>query len=120
MFTKMFQKALIATTLTLPLVSLTSQSTFANDRRDFWVYNNNELEITRLYVSSAKSGKWGRNILNSDIVSGSYSTIKFNNNGSQCTYDVKAVYSDGTYDMGRTNLCETYEITFYGHGGDHR
>ena len=120
MFPKLFRNALIATTLALPLVPLGSQSSLADDRRDFYVYNNNELEITRLYVSSAKSRYWGRNIIKSDIVSGTYDTVTFNNSSRQCTYDVKAVYSDRTYDIGRTNLCETDGITFYGHGGDYR
>ncbi|MCW5313203.1 hypothetical protein GTQ43_05055 [Nostoc sp. KVJ3] len=121
MLTKLFGNTLLATTLALPIVPLTSQNAFAFDKRDFLVYNNNELEITQLYVSSAKSKYWGSNILDSDIVGGSFDTITFSNNSNQCMYDVKAIYSDGTYDlMHQANLCSTYGITFYGHGGDYQ
>ncbi|MHC5932907.1 hypothetical protein [Nostoc sp.] len=120
MFSKLVRNTLLATTLALPIVPLASQNALAFDMRDFLVYNNNELEITRLYVSSAGTEYWGRNLLNSDIVNGTSGTVTFNNNSNQCTYDVKAIYSDGSYDIGRTNLCSTYEITFYGHGGDYR
>ncbi|WP_017655861.1 hypothetical protein [Fortiea contorta] len=120
MFSQFLRNTFIATTLALPLVPLASQSVLADDRRDFLVYNNNELEITQLYVSSAKSDYWGRNVLQSDIVSGRSDVIRFNNNSNQCNYDIKAIYSDGTYDLGRADLCKTYEITFYGHGGDYK
>ncbi|MEH2180152.1 hypothetical protein [Nostoc sp.] len=120
MFSKLVRNTLLATTLALPIVPLASQNALAFDRRDFLVYNNNELEITQLYVSSKDSKYWGHNILNSDIVNGTSDTVTFNNNSNQCTYDVKAIYSDGSYDIGRTNLCSTYGITFYGHGGDYR
>jgi len=120
MFSKLVRNTLLAAALALPIVPSASQNALASDRRDFLVYNNNELEITQLYVSSAVSRYWGSNILNSDIVNGMYDAVTFSNNSNQCTYDVKAIYSDGSYDIGRTNLCSTYGITFYGHGGDHR
>ena len=120
MFCKLFRNTLLATALALPIVPLTSQNALA-DERDFLVYNNNELEITQLYVSSTKSKYWGSNILNSDIVNGSSDTVTFGNNSNHCTYDVKAIYSDDTYDvMRQADLCSTYGITFYGHGGDHQ
>ncbi|MEH2363533.1 hypothetical protein [Nostoc sp.] len=120
MFSKLVRNTILATTLALPIVPLASQNALAFDMRDFLVYNNNELEITQLYVSSKYSRYWGRNILNSDIVNGASDTVTFNNNSNQCTYDVKAIYSDGSYDISRNNLCSTYGITFYGHGGDYR
>ncbi|QHG15333.1 hypothetical protein [Nostoc sp. ATCC 53789] len=121
MFSKLVRNTVLVTTLAFPIVPLASQNALANDNRDFLVYNNNELEITQLYVSSAKSRYWGNNILNSDIVNGSFDMITFGNSSNQCTYDVKAIYSDGTYDLMRqANLCSTYGITFYGHGGDYQ
>ncbi|MBD2199645.1 MULTISPECIES: hypothetical protein [Calothrix] len=120
MLSQFLRNTLIAATFTLPFFPFPNQTALAGDRRDFIVYNNNELEITRLYVSSQLSEYWGRNILDSDIVSGTYESVTFNNNSNQCVYDIKAIYSDGSYDVGRTNLCDTYTVTFYGHGGDHK
>ncbi|WP_445636129.1 hypothetical protein NSTC745_00975 [Nostoc sp. DSM 114161] len=120
MFFKLVRHTVLATILALPVVPLTNQNALA-DERDFLVYNNNELEITHLYVSSIYSKYWGSNILNSDIVNGSYDLVTFSNNSNNCTYDVKAIYSNGSYDvMRRADLCSTYGITFYGHGGEHQ
>ncbi|MEH2237477.1 hypothetical protein [Nostoc sp.] len=120
MFHKLVRNTILATALALPIVPLTSQNALA-DNRDFLVYNNNELEITQLYVSSTGTKYWGSNILNSDIVNGSSDAVTFNNNSNHCTYDVKAIYSDGTYDVMRNaDLCSTYGITFSGHGGDYQ
>ncbi|MEH1868407.1 MAG: hypothetical protein V7K69_25885 [Nostoc sp.] len=121
MLSKLVQNTVLVTTLAFPIVPLAIQNALANDLRDFLIYNNNELEITALYVSSAKSRYWNDNILNSDIVNGSFDMITFSNSSNQCKYDVKAIYSDGTYDlMYEANLCSTYGITFYGHGGEYR
>ncbi|MBE8987045.1 hypothetical protein [Nostoc sp. LEGE 12450] len=121
MFSKLVRNTVLATSLAFSIVPLASQNAIANDIRDFLVYNNNELEITQLYVSSAKSRYWGNNILNSDIVNGSFDMITFSNDSNQCTYDIKAIYSDGTYDiMRQADLCSTYGINFYGDGGDYR
>lgn len=119
MLDKLARNALMATAMSLPMLSLSSQSALAQDRRDFSVYNNNELEITRLYVSSADSEYWGRNRLNSPLLAGESTKFTFNNVSNQCMYDVRAVYSNGTYDQGRYNLCTTYFIYFYGHGGEY-
>ncbi|BAY60265.1 hypothetical protein NIES22_03230 [Calothrix brevissima NIES-22] len=120
MLSQFLRNTLIAATFTLPFFPFTNQTALAGDRRDFIVYNNNELEITTLYVSSKDSKYWGDNILDSDLVTGSYEAVTFNNNSNQCIYDIKAIYSNGTYDISRTNLCDTYGVTFYGHGGDHK
>ncbi|KAF3889332.1 hypothetical protein AB0759_31465 [Scytonema tolypothrichoides VB-61278_2] len=120
MITQSIRNILFAMTLALPTLPLANQNALANDRRDFVIYNNNELEITKLYVSSGSSKYWGSNLIQSDIVSGSSGKITFGNNSNQCVYDIKAVYTDKTYDVSRANLCQTYGITFYGHGGDYR
>ncbi len=98
MFAKRLHNAVIATILALPLVPFANQNALVN------------LEITRLYESSTVSRYWCLNILYSDIVNGVYSMVKFSNNNNQCIYNIKAIYRDGSYDIGHTNLLAIIEI----------
>lgn len=117
---KLFRNIVTIAALAFPSVSLNTQIALA-DRRDFTIQNNNELAIVEIYVSSGNSRYWGRNILEGSILpSGGSTKITFNNSSSQCIYDYKAVYENDTYDLGKTNLCETFTVTFHGHGGDYR
>ncbi|BAY64669.1 hypothetical protein NIES22_47680 [Calothrix brevissima NIES-22] len=119
MLDKLARNALMVTAMSLPMLSLSIQSALAQDRRDFSVYNNNELEITELNVSSVDSGYWRYNYLDSPLLPEESGKVTFNNDSNQCMYDVRAVYSNGTYDQGRYNLCSTYFIYYYGHGGQY-
>ncbi|MHC5771274.1 MAG: hypothetical protein ACYTXI_38085 [Nostoc sp.] len=111
---------LIGATLAFSTLSVASQQSLANDIRDFSVYNRNRLAIVGFYVSSQYSNYWGSNILNSVVSSGETTKVTFHDSDYQCVYDVKAVYSNGTYDVGQYNLCTTYVVHFYGYGGDYR
>lgn len=119
MLLKLVNNTLIPMFLTLPMLLINSHKSQANDIRDFVVYNDNKLAITRLYVSSQNSDYWGKDILKSFLWNGESSTISFHDNNNQCVYDLRAVYSNGTYDVGRYNLCTTYFVYFYGDGGDY-
>ena len=90
------------------------------DSRDVTVFNDTDLTMTSLYVSSYRSNNWGRNRLTSPIESGETFDLMFTNNSTECIYDVKAVYEDGSYDQNQHNLCETGTLNFYGAGGDYR
>ncbi|MCF4967131.1 hypothetical protein [Nostoc sp. CMAA1605] len=118
MLTKL-RNALACTTLVLSTIPLTSQQASAIDIRDFSIYNSNELTIVGLYVSSQYSQYWGSNILNYALLKGESTRVNFHDDSDQCVYDVKAVYSNGTYDFGRYNLCTTYFMNYYGYGGDY-
>jgi hypothetical protein len=120
MIQKLCRQVMIGAALAFPIVSVNSQTAWA-DRRDFTVQNNNELAIVRVYVSPANSNYWGGDILGRDILpSGQSTEITFSNSSEQCIYDIKAVYENRTYDLGRANLCDTYTINFFGNGGDYR
>lgn len=116
---KVFQKFMQATVLTLSVTALNTQNVFAQDRRDFIVYNSNRLTITQLYVSPTNTQNWGRDILPGTLRSGSYTTVFFSDRSNRCVYDVMAVYQNGTYDVGRVNACQTVVINFSGDGGDY-
>jgi hypothetical protein len=121
MLSQLISKSFLAKTalLTLPMILTTSQKSLADDIRDFIVYNQNELTISRLYIASPNSNSWGQNILKPYLASGESATVKFSDNSDRCVYAMKAVYSNGTYDIGRHNLCGTYFVYFYGYGGDY-
>lgn len=89
------------------------------DRRDVTVQNNTDITMTELYVSSHRSSSWGADRLPSTIESGETFDLKFTNNSTECIYDVKAVYEDGSYDVSQPNLCETATLYYYGNGGEH-
>ncbi|PLZ95852.1 hypothetical protein CI594_14295 [Fischerella thermalis CCMEE 5196] len=114
------RNTLIGATLAFSTLSVASQQSLAKDIRDFSVHNRNRLAIVGFYVSSQYSDSWGSNILNSILWSGQTTKVTFHDNNYQCIYDVKAVYSNGTYDRGRYNLCRTHVVRFYGYGGDYR
>ncbi|MFB2880782.1 hypothetical protein [Floridanema aerugineum] len=111
---------IIAYTTALPILSLNIETAQAQDRRDFKIINNTELTLTSVYVSSARSQRWGRNILRRPVMANGNVNINFSDSRStQCVYDIKAVYEDGSFDVGRYNLCEITELELYGSGGDY-
>ena len=104
-------------TLSAALVALDIQIARA-DRRDFYVYNGNRQNIVGFHVSPPNSDIWGRNIFSGVLFSGNRTLVFFTDNSNRCVYDLKAVYSDGSYDQGRFNLCKTSQINYTGDGGD--
>lgn len=115
---KLLHNIITGAALALPILSLNAPSALA-DRRDFTIINENELAITHLYVSSGRSNYWGVDILGQDILrSGQSKEINFHNNSDQCVYDVKVVYEDHSYDVGRFNLCQTTSVRLTGNGGN--
>ncbi|MBW4504936.1 MAG: hypothetical protein KME64_00220 [Scytonematopsis contorta HA4267-MV1] len=120
MLSKFVRNTAIATFLTLPVVSLLGVHSALADRRDVTVNNNTDLVMTALYVSSARSDNWGPNRLSHRLQSGETFELRFNNNSTQCVYDVKAVYEDGSYDRNTHNLCQTSTLYYYGYGGENR
>jgi len=116
----LFQKLALSTVIALPITSLNVATALAGIQ-DFTVVNHNDLVIVNLYVSSAKSNSWGRDILGQQVIQSEQEFfVQFNNNSNQCWWDIKTVYEDGSYDVGQFNLCETSAIRFWGNGGEYR
>ncbi|MUL38409.1 hypothetical protein [Gloeocapsopsis dulcis] len=117
MFQNQLHKFMLAATLSVPIVSLSPQSTLAAPRY-LEVYNNNDLDIVELYVSPMRSDKWGQDVLGANILpSEGYELVRLVNS-SHCDYDIQAIYEDRSSDTGQLNLCEDTSIEFYGYGGD--
>ncbi len=64
---------------------------------DFKLKNTTGRVITELYVSPHSSEYWGRNILGDDVYSGDTVNVTFPLRASAHYWDIKAVYSDGTF-----------------------
>ncbi|UBF25598.1 hypothetical protein K9N68_29175 [Kovacikia minuta CCNUW1] len=113
MFSKLFRNTLIAVAVTLPMIPLGAGSASAENKRDFTLHNQDELEITQLYVAPASSGYWGPNVLRQDVLGGSSTRIIFNNTSNRyCVYDILAIWADGSKGQVRVNLCTTDSVAF--------
>jgi hypothetical protein len=83
---------------------------------DFAVVNKSSLTIRELYVSSAKSDKWGQDRLPGTLAPGARFEVKLPRDG-QCQFDVRVVYTDrSTEDRRGQNVCTISELFFTGTG----
>lgn len=115
MIHKLIRTALITSALALPVVPLTAQQALA-DKADFWVYNDSEATITRLYVSESTRDTWEDDLLGEEVlVSGSGIRITFKDETStSCHYDILAVFADGqVVEDYRVDVCSNRGYTFY-------
>lgn len=119
MFTQLIRKTLMVTALAIPAVASFNVSSALADPRDVVVHNDTDLVMTALYVSSQRSDVWGNNRLSYSLESGGKFDLTFHNNSTECIYDVKAVYEDGSYDRSTENLCQSSTLYYYGYGGEH-
>jgi hypothetical protein len=107
--------ALITSAIAAPFLPLMAHRAWA-DKADFWVYNNSEANITRLYVSESTRDTWEDDILGEDVLaSGASIRIAFQNESStNCHYDILAVFSDGqVVEDYRVDVCSSQGYTFY-------
>lgn len=84
------------------------------DHLNFTLYNETSKSIYSLYVSAARSDRWGPDILGTRVLkSGEYTRIIFpdQTSDSPCIYDVKVVFEDRTNSVGRYNLCQVDSVT---------
>lgn len=66
-------------------------------QQDFTLHNKSGHEIKSLYVSPSSEDKWGPDILGQDtLAAGSDLKIEFDRNESECKWDVKVEFNDGS------------------------
>jgi hypothetical protein len=112
---QLVRTTLIASTasiLSLPMMAVRALA----DKADFWVYNDSEATITRLYVSESTRDIWEEDILGGDILAtGAGIRIAFENESTHsCHYDILAVFSDGqVVEDYRVDVCSNRGYTFY-------
>ena len=85
------------------------------DQRDFTLVNHTGRTITNAYVSSSNSGRWGGDVLGSDVLPAGRSTgIVFSGGArGQCYYDIRVVTRGGSEgELYEVNLCSTSTVTF--------
>jgi len=98
---------LVTSTAIFSLISNFHVRSASADHLNFTLYNESSKSINYLYVSPARSSKWGSNILNKVVKSGDYTRITFPNqtSDSPCIYDIAAIFADRTKVEKRFNLC---------------
>jgi len=78
------------------------------------VKNNTSTELTELYVSHVGTNSWEENILSGKVAPGEDLSVDIADGRTTCSYDIKAVFSDGgTAEFRDQNLCETTEFSVH-------
>lgn len=110
-----FRKLVIASILTLPVITLNVHSALAGELT-FQLHNESSLDIHYLFVSNSGNETWGEDILqnNEVIASGEVGAITISEDTNACLYDIKAVAADGetTVELYQVNICEEQVVTF--------
>lgn len=91
----------------------TTGSTSSADRH-VTIVNNTNKSMTRFYGSNAGANTWEEDILGTDVLpSGSSVRINFDDGTGYCTFDFKAVFSNGQ-SVVQTNVdvCTTERVVF--------
>lgn len=83
-------------------------------RQDFTITNHTGHTIVTLNVSPNNDNQWGPDILGRDVLNnGEQASVTFDRNESQCSWDIKVTYDDGTANDERgINLCQVSEVEF--------
>ena len=78
------------------------------------VKNNTSTELTELYVSHVGTNSWEENILSAGVDAGEDQAVDIEDGRTTCSYDIKAVFSDGgTAEFRNQNLCTTDTFTVH-------
>jgi hypothetical protein len=76
--------------------STTTVTTTSSANRNVRIVNNTGYTMTHFYGSNAGTNSWEEDILGVDVLySGSSVNINFDDGTGYCTFDFKAVFSDG-------------------------
>jgi len=91
-------------------------STQGSRNPDFWVVNNSQKTIQRIFVSTVQTDKWGEDRMPGVLKPGDRYAVQLPRDG-QCQYDVRVVYADRTTEERRSqDVCRVSEMPFNGSG----
>jgi len=111
-----FNKIVVTTVLSLPIVVLNVHSASAQERV-FNVHNQSSMDIHYLFVSNSGDQKWGEDVLGDNVIMerGKTETLTVTTDSDACLYDIKGVAADGktSAELYQVNLCENEEVTFF-------
>lgn len=114
MFTKLVRKTAIVSTLAFSVLSVASQKSLADQA--FVIRNQNQQMISDVLAKYPNSNRWE---MVYDMLIGPREAVRVNLKSNQCVFDFAMVYHDGSFDLGRHNICEQRTLTYTGNGGDH-
>lgn len=82
--------------------------------QNFTLHNHTERTMKSLYVSPSGADDWGEDILGQDILDDHTDLdVKFDRGATQCEWDVRAEFSDGTSEQVEgVNFCAVSDVTF--------
>jgi hypothetical protein len=82
--------------------------------QDFTLHNNTGRVMKALFVAPTSTDTWGSDILGEDtLAAGADLAIKFDRNESECKWDVRAEFEDGSYGEVRdVDFCSVTDVTF--------
>jgi hypothetical protein len=82
--------------------------------QDFTLHNSTGKIMKALFVAPTSTDSWGSDILGADVLdSGADLSIKFDRNESECKWDVRAEFEDGSYGEVRdVDFCSVTDVTF--------
>jgi hypothetical protein len=83
--------------------------------QDFTVHNHTGRTMKALFVSETSKDDWGSDLLGdgSTVADGSDVDIKFDRNETECQWDVRAEFEDGSYGEVRdVDFCTVTDVTF--------
>ncbi|MGL4502330.1 MAG: hypothetical protein ACRC78_17450 [Planktothrix sp.] len=112
-----FNRIVISTCLSLPLIPLTALSSLA-DVITISVINNSGKAMTAVYMSPPDRDDWGDNELPEAIGDRSkqdfeWDQADYGGSDAGCVFDVRAEYKDGTStDLSSVNLCNEASLNF--------
>jgi hypothetical protein len=91
----------------------TTTTTTSADRR-VTIVNNTNVSIREFYGSNAGASTWQEDILGRDVLAPNSSVnINFDDGTGYCTFDFKAVFSDGSSLINsNVDVCTTSTVTF--------
>lgn len=104
-------KTLFAACAMLVLAFGTAQ---AQSRQDFELVNKTGYEISKVFVSAAKSNDWEEDVLGDQTLEDDETlTVRFNNVGKTCKWDLKVVYEEDDSEAywREIDLCATSKVT---------
>lgn len=107
-----FPKVLLATALSLPILSTIGQSALAEDLA-FTLRNSSNSPLVEFYVEDSSEASWGENLLSESVNPGEAGAVTIADGRTTCTYDILGVFADGSkLDERQLNLCELGSYTY--------
>jgi hypothetical protein len=79
----------------------------------FVLHNHTGRSMKALYVGPSSSDSWGPDILNGEAADGSDVKVSWTHGETECNWDVRGEFDDGTYaEVRDVDFCTVNDVTF--------